>query len=137
VRPPAHLAERPYLQPVYDDPEYVVRNVWRLFGGWYDGIPSHLRPAPEDALAREVATLAGGAQVLATRARELAEAGDGRLAGHLADWAVRAEPESGEAHAARAEVYELRSRRTTALMSKGVFNAVVRESRAKTGDDRS
>jgi len=137
VRPPAHLAERPYLQPVYDDPEYVVRNVWRLFGGWYDGVPSHLRPAREDALAREVATLSGGAQVLAKRARELAEAGDGRLAGHLADWAARAEPENDEVHAARADVYELRSRRATALMSKGVFNAVVRESRSKTGDDVS
>ncbi len=137
VRPPAHLAERPYLQPVYDDPEYVVRNVWRLYGGWYDGIPSHLRPAPEDALAREVATLAGGAHALAKRARELAEAGDGRLAGHLADWAARAEPESHEVHEARAEVYKLRSGRATALMSKGVFNAVVRESRSKTGEDPS
>src|SRR5215469_8093094 len=45
VRPPAHLAERPYLQAVYDEPEYVVRNVWRLYGGWWDGEPAHLKPA--------------------------------------------------------------------------------------------
>ena len=37
VQPPAHLAGRPYLQPVYDEPQYAVRNVWRLYGGWYDG----------------------------------------------------------------------------------------------------
>ena len=60
VKPPAHLAERPYLQPTYDDPEYVVRNVWRLYGGWYDGVPSHLRPAREVEIGREVARLAGG-----------------------------------------------------------------------------
>ena len=53
VRPPAHLAERPYLQPIYDEPEFVVRNVWRLYGGWYDGNPSHLKPAPEAALGRD------------------------------------------------------------------------------------
>src|SRR5262249_31465983 len=30
VKVPGHLATRPYLQPIYDDPEFVVRNVWRL-----------------------------------------------------------------------------------------------------------
>jgi alkyl sulfatase BDS1-like metallo-beta-lactamase superfamily hydrolase len=131
VRPPARLADRPYLQPVYDDPEYVVRNLWRLYGGWYDGVASHLRPAPESAIGREVAALAGGAAVLARRARELAAAGELRLACHLIDWAARAEPESREVHAARAEIYEARSRRSPALMTKGVFNAAARESREK------
>src|SRR4051794_5143910 len=59
VRPPAHLADRPYLQPVYDDPEFVVRNVWRLYGGWWDGNPATLKPAPEPVIAAEVVTLAG------------------------------------------------------------------------------
>ena len=45
VRPPADLAERRYLQAVYDEPDFVVRNLWRLYGGWYDGAPSHLKPA--------------------------------------------------------------------------------------------
>jgi hypothetical protein len=35
VRPPQELADRPNLQPVYDEPEFVVRNVWRLYGGWW------------------------------------------------------------------------------------------------------
>ena len=51
VRAPAHLLERPYLRPIYDEPEFVVRNVWRLYGGWYDGNPAHLKPAPDAALA--------------------------------------------------------------------------------------
>ena len=29
VIPPADLMERPYLQPVYDEPEFIVRTVWR------------------------------------------------------------------------------------------------------------
>ena len=32
VAPPT-LA-RPYLRPIYDEPEFVVRNIWRLYGGW-------------------------------------------------------------------------------------------------------
>ncbi|MFZ0890555.1 MAG: MBL fold metallo-hydrolase, partial [Candidatus Binataceae bacterium] len=62
VGPPAALAEKPYLQPVYDEPEFVVRNIWRLEGGWYDGVPSHLKPAPEAVQAREIAALAGGVE---------------------------------------------------------------------------
>jgi alkyl sulfatase BDS1-like metallo-beta-lactamase superfamily hydrolase len=133
VRPPARLAERPYLQPAYDDPEYVVRNIWRLYGGWYDGIPSSLKPAPHAALGREVAALSGGVASLVRRARELAAADDLRLACHLLDWAVAAEPENAAAHAARGEIYAERTKRSSALMSKGVFGAAARESAAKAG----
>ena len=73
VRPPAHLAGRPYLQAVYDEPEYVVRNIWRLYGGWWDGQPAHLKPAREAEIGLEVAALAGGAEALADRARSLAD----------------------------------------------------------------
>src|SRR5437899_5636480 len=30
VRAPAHLLDRPYLTPIYDEPEFIVRNLWRL-----------------------------------------------------------------------------------------------------------
>src|SRR6202051_1273085 len=53
VWPPSALAEKPYLQPVYDEPDFIVRNVWRLEGGWYDGVASHLKPAPHHAQAAE------------------------------------------------------------------------------------
>jgi alkyl sulfatase BDS1-like metallo-beta-lactamase superfamily hydrolase len=133
VKPPAALADRPYLQPVYDDPEYVVRNVYRLYGGWWDGVASHLKPARERELAAEVARLSGGTQALVLRARALADAGEWRLAGHLADWAALAAPESADAQTARAEIYEARARQESALMTKGVFRAAARESREQAG----
>jgi len=74
VAVPGHLADRPYLQPVYDEPEFIVRTVWRQYGGWWDGNPATLKPAPERALAAELAALAGGPAVLARRALDLAEA---------------------------------------------------------------
>jgi hypothetical protein len=74
VTVPRRLADRPYLQPVYDEPEFIVRTIWRQYGGWWDGNPATLKPAPERALAVELAAMAGGAGALAARAVELTEA---------------------------------------------------------------
>ena len=133
VRPPAHLADRPYLRAVYDEPEYVVRNIWRLYGGWYDGVPSHLKPATEAEIGRELASLVGGVGVLVERAGTLAAAGDLALAGHLIDWAAAAEPERRDVHAARARIYETRASASAALMTRGIFSATARDSAAKAG----
>ena len=46
VRAPQELLDKPYLRPIYDEPEFIVRNLWRLYGGWYEGDPSRLKPAP-------------------------------------------------------------------------------------------
>ena len=135
VRAPEGLLEKPYLQPIYDDPEFIVRNVWRLYGGWYDGNPANLKPAADAALAREVAALAGGADALAARARELSASADDadlRLAGHLAEYAALAEPDSKSVHEARAEVFRRRVEAESSLMAKGVFSWAHAESQRKT-----
>ena len=130
MRAPAHLLEKPYLQPVYDDPEFIVHNIWRLYGGWFDGNPSSLKPAREAALAAELATLAGGPGRLAARARELATNDDGlRLAGHLVELAALAAPDDRAVQAARAEVFERRVAVETSTMAKGVFAWAASESR--------
>lgn len=130
VKIPTELLARPYLQPTYDDPEFLIRNIWRLYGGWWDGDPAHLKPAPATALAGELAKLAGGASKLAARAKELAAGGDLRLAGHLAEFAVRAEPGNADAHRTRIEVNRQRAAAEATLMAKGVFNGAVRDSQA-------
>ena len=132
VKAPEHLIEKPYLRPTYDEPEFVVRNVWRLYGGWYDGNPAHLKPAPDAALARELADLAGGVEALARRALELADAGDFRLAGHLAELASQAAPENKSVHAARADVFARRAERELSTMSRGIFSWAADESQGRT-----
>lgn len=131
VRVPEHLLEKPYLRPTYDEPEFIVRNIWRLYGGWYDGNPANLKPASDAELAGELAELAGGAERLASRARELAEQGELRLAGHLAELAALAADDDPVIHAARAEVYEQRALAEQSLMAKGIFSATARESRKR------
>ncbi|MQY07776.1 alkyl sulfatase dimerization domain-containing protein [Actinomadura macrotermitis] len=133
VKPPAHLADRVYLQAKYDEPEFIVRNLWRLYGGWYDGNPAHLKPAPDAVLARAVADLAGGAAKVADAARRAVDAGDLRLAAHLAEMAVQADPQDGGLHEVRAEVYQARAAAEPSLMAKGVYTWSADESRRAAG----
>jgi alkyl sulfatase BDS1-like metallo-beta-lactamase superfamily hydrolase len=131
VKAPDELISKPYLLPIYDEPEFIVHNIWRLYGGWYDGNPANLKPAPEAALAEEIATLAGGAERLAERARELADTGDLRLAGHLAELAALAAPELEAAHRARAEVFQRRADEAVSTMARGIFGSTANESRRR------
>ncbi len=141
VRVPAALEDRPYLRPVYDEPEFIVHTVWRQYGGWWDGNPATLKPAPERALATELAALAGGAGVLADRAlgswptpsgrpSPTPEAAEGalRLAGHLAEQAWLAAPGDEGVQRARQQVFAARAARATSTMAKGVFTWAANES---------
>jgi alkyl sulfatase BDS1-like metallo-beta-lactamase superfamily hydrolase len=132
VEAPRDLLAKPYLLPSYDDPEFVVRNIWRLYGGWYDGNPAHLKPAPEAELAAELAELAGGAGSLAARAEALATAGRLRLAAHLIELAVAACPASQELHRVRAGIYGQRAHAETSLIGGAIFAAAQRDSQART-----
>ena len=123
VRPPAELATRPYLQPIYDEPEFIVRNICRLYGGWWDGNPAHLKPPREADLARELAALAGGAGRLAERASEQA---DPRLACELVELAALAAPDDAAIAAARSALYQARAARERSLMARGVYASAAR-----------
>jgi alkyl sulfatase BDS1-like metallo-beta-lactamase superfamily hydrolase len=127
---PQHLADRAYLQPFYDEPEFIVRNIWRLYGGWWDGNPAHLRPANDRSLAREMADLAGGATRLAERAGQLLESGSDeelRLAGHFAEMAWLATPADEGVQRVRQHVFAALAARASSTMSRGVFRWAERE----------
>ena len=120
---PAEL-EKPWLAPVYDEPEFVIRNIWRQYGGWYDGTPSRLKPATDAAQGSEWVRLAGGTPTVVARAEELASAGDDaslRLACHLIDAACAADPTDPGAAAAAAGIYSARRDAATSLMAKGIY----------------
>ncbi len=133
VTPPANLAGKPYLQPVYDEPEFIVRNIHRCLGGWYCGTPSELKPARRSEQANEIAALAGGVDKLIARAESLLCDDNFRMSSHLVDWAVEAEPENRSAHAMRARVYAARTDHESSTMAKGIFGAAARES-GRTGE---
>ena len=121
----------PWLQPVYDEAEFIVRNVIRFYGGWWNGRPSELKPAPRAALAQEIARLCGGADVLSRRAQELARSGEMRLAGHLADLALECSPQNAEVADAVAAIYETRADAEPGLMAENLFRSAAAYARER------
>ena len=96
VEPPADLAAKPYLQPIYGHPKFIVQGVWRQYGGWYDGNPADFFAAATADQAAEIVKLTGAAALIA-RARDLQTIGDLPLACHLVDWVCKVEPDNAEA----------------------------------------
>lgn len=121
VEVPEHLTTQPYLRPVYDHPQFLVRNVWRRYGGWYDGEPDNLLPAPRAVQAREWVDLAGGVGAVLERVDALVGSGDLQLACHLLEFAVLAEPTSTEAHELRARVYRARAETYESSMARNIL----------------
>jgi alkyl sulfatase BDS1-like metallo-beta-lactamase superfamily hydrolase len=132
VSAPAELLAKPYLQPKYDEPEFVVRAIWHLYGGWFDGDPAHLKPAPAAELAVELAALAGGPERLAGRAKTLAEAGQTRLAARLAEFAADAAPGDKAIQATRAMVLERCMEQETSLMGRAFLGVYQRDAKARS-----
>lgn len=128
VTPPA--SDAPWLQPVYDEAEFIVRNVIRYYGGWHGGRPSELKPAPRAEVASEIASLSGGARALASRAVAIAERGNLRLAAHLADYALEADPTDPEVCERVAEIYLRRAESEQSLMAKNLFASAAAYARA-------
>lgn len=121
----------PYLRPLYDEPEFIIRNTWRRYGGWWDGNPARLKPPPDAAVAAEVVRLAGGVEVLRDRAMDLGAAGDFRLACQLIEWAHQAAAGNAAVLESRTHLYAERRKTEKSLMSLGIFGSVVAEGEPK------
>lgn len=134
IQVPAELLALPWLRPFYDEPEFVVRNIWRTFGGWWDGNPAHLHPAREQVLAHELVDLAGASALIA-RALTVAADGDLRTAAELIEFVTKALPNDTAAHEARSEIYARKRIHATSLMAKGIYEEASRLSAAQAGID--
>jgi glyoxylase-like metal-dependent hydrolase (beta-lactamase superfamily II) len=129
------LAGRPYLGAGYDNPKFIVRNLLRYWGGWWNGNAATLLPASEEAQAREIASLAGGTSRLVARGRALLAQGDAVLAAHVAEWATRSEPSDREAQRLKRDVYDRRTEEETSLMGKGIYRAAANDAREALGEE--
>jgi alkyl sulfatase BDS1-like metallo-beta-lactamase superfamily hydrolase len=130
---PQELANKPWLRPIYDHPEFVARNVYRLYGGWYDGDPANILPAHSHDVARELVAIGGAAPILA-RARRLRDEGDLQMACHLVDWVRKGEPDNREAWELWRELFAARAASEPSLMARGAFLQAVREAEQRLAE---
>jgi alkyl sulfatase BDS1-like metallo-beta-lactamase superfamily hydrolase len=128
---PAELLAKPYLKPKYDDPEFVIRGIYHLYAGWFDGNPAHLKPAPAAELGRELAALCGGTAVLAERAAALLKEGKTRLAAHLVELASATAPDDAAIQRVRADVYAGCAAAETSLIGKAIFSVYWRDAETR------
>jgi alkyl sulfatase BDS1-like metallo-beta-lactamase superfamily hydrolase len=131
---PAALMEKPWLRPVYDDPRFLVRMVWRRYGGWWDGEYDTLLPAPKAAQAAEWIALAGGLDRVLARAKSLLADGELAVARHLVEAACHAAPADVAGHALRAEVYAASADAEPASMARNILRHAARASGPRRRD---
>ena len=134
VEPDPELATRPFLQAKYDHPKFIVRNLLRLWGGWWNGNAADLLPATWAAQAAEIAQLAGGVATLIARGRALLDHGDAVMATHVAEWATRAAPGDHAAQTLKRDVYARRLREADALMAQGIYRAAMNDAKVALGE---
>ena len=135
VEPDPELARRSFLRATYDHPKFIVRNLLRLWGGWWDGNAANLLPAPLAAQAAEVARLAGGVTHLVARGRALLDDGDAVMAAHVAEWATRAAPDDRDAQTLKRDVYARRLEDSESLMARGIYRAAMQDAQRALGED--
>jgi len=130
--------DKPWLRPVYDHPQFIARNVYRLYGGWYDGDPANILPAHSEEIAAALVGATGSAAILA-RARHLRDDGDpdGRglqMACHLVDVVRKGEPQNREAWELWRDLFAARAAAEPSLMARGAFLSAVREAEARLAE---
>ena len=130
------LAKRPYLLELYDHPTFIVRNLIRQWGGWWNGNAADLMPATAAAQAAEIAALAGGVAALVTRGRTLLADGDRRWPCTWPNGRRVAHRETVRAQALKRDVYERRMAETPNLMMNGVYRDAMNDARAALGEER-
>ncbi len=126
IQIPEQLKQFFYIDPLYDRPEFIARNVIRQYGGWWDGFSSHLLPAPMREQSAVITELAGGTEAMIEKAYQLADS-NLPLACHLAEWAALAEPDNDKAQQCVIDIFNKRAEGEISLMGRGIFSHAVRQ----------
>jgi glyoxylase-like metal-dependent hydrolase (beta-lactamase superfamily II) len=135
VEPDPELSRMPYLRVVYDHPKFIVRNLLRYWGGWWNGNAADLLPATWSAQGAEIARLAGGVAAVVARGRQLLDTGDLAIACHLAEWAVWAEPGDEMAVAFKRDAYRARLATAGETMTQGIYRGAMNDAIAALGGE--
>lgn len=122
--------DKPWLQPVYDHPEFIARNVYRLYGGWWNGDPADILPAHSEEVAAALIGAVGAAPVL-ERARAARDAGNLKLACHLAGFVRKGDPDNKEGWQLWRDLFQQRASAERSLMARGAFKYAVRMAEAR------
>jgi len=135
VDPDPELSQRSFLRVIYDHPKFIVRNLLRLWGGWWDGNAANLLPATWADQGREITDLAGGVDALVARGRELLADGDLPMACHIAEWATQGHSDNTAAQEFKRDAYSARLAEARETMTQGIYRAAMNDARVALGEE--
>ena len=105
-----------------------MHNLWRLYCGWWDFNPAHLRPVKDAVLSQEICQLTGGVEKMLRRVHDLTDKGQLDLAVQLVEYALKANPNRRDSHEAAVKVYTLKEKSEASLMARGIYRAAKADS---------
>jgi alkyl sulfatase BDS1-like metallo-beta-lactamase superfamily hydrolase len=123
ARIPQDLASKPWLEPRYGHPAFIIHGVHRRYAGWYNGNPSELFPAKSSEIAAEVTKLSG-IEPLFQRTRQLHKEGNIQLALHLVDFVIKgteSDAERIESLLLKAELLDARADAEPSYIARNIF----------------
>jgi len=123
IKVPEDLAQKPWLQPTYGHPTFVIHGVHRRYAGWYNGNPSELFPARSAEIAAEVVKLAGGDKIL-QEAQRLKADGKIQLSLNVIDFVVKGTQDKSvqkEALVLKSELLKARADVEPSYIARNIF----------------
>ena len=123
---PEALMNSKWLPPLYGHPVFIAKGIFKRYAGYYSGRPAELFPPDYAELGNEVVSLAGGAQAVIERARDLKMQGRLKLACQLAEWLIETEPDNNDAWELYGLLYKERAEGEVNMQARGAWNQAVR-----------
>lgn len=126
---PEELFGKPWMLPIYGDPEYIVRDLFREENGWWDRNPTSLHPSPIADAASAVLSAISDPNAVIAKAEELRDAGEIQLGLHVIDLIALADgddPIVMRAREVKAELLRSRGKEVTAFVSKSLYESSAR-----------
>lgn len=137
---PQDLFSPRWMRPIYGDPSYIVRDIYRSENGWWDRNPTTLHPAAPDEVALALADAITDKAAVLAQAVQLADAGKVQLALHVIDLLALAEgpaPEISEARKLKAGWLRERSRQLKSYVSHSLYHHGAAQLEASSRDDNT
>ena len=122
VKIPSEIQKKPWLRPVYDDPKFLIKMIWKRYGGWWDGEYDRLLPDTRENEAKEWVDLCGSVDLIIDKALENLSKKKFELAAHLIEVAYYADKQNKKLHAARKEIYSSFSKIQDSSMARNILN---------------
>jgi alkyl sulfatase BDS1-like metallo-beta-lactamase superfamily hydrolase len=117
----------------YGKLSWSVRGIYEGYAGWFDLNPATMYEKPASSVYPDVVKLAGGADAIARKAMERAQAGEAVEALHLSDVALAADPSNRHALQAKLKALEVLHSRCRNSNERGWLEFSINQVKSKLG----